>query len=88
MLQITAKVVIIPDGTLKILVCSSLGVGSSHTVIFGANKLIAPNPLDSNAVPTRIIFKRQGQTAKLLFDAQGNGGLGAWILLTSGVYVA
>jgi hypothetical protein len=78
----------IPDGTFKILVCSSLGVGSSHTIIFGANKLIAPNPLDSNAVPTRIIFKRQGQTAKLLFDAQGNGGLGTWILLTSGVYVA
>ena len=78
----------IPDGTFKMLVCSSLGVGSSHTIIFGANKLIAPNPLDSNAVPTRIIFKRQGQTAKLLFDAQGNGGLGTWILLTSGVYVA
>jgi hypothetical protein len=78
----------IPDGTFKMLVCSSLGVGSSHTINFGANKLIAPNPLDSNAVPTRIIFKRQGQTAKLLFDAQGNGGLGTWILLTSGVYVA
>lgn len=77
----------IPDGTFKILVCSSLGVGSSHTINFGANKLIAPNPLDSNAVPTKIIFKRQGQTAKLLFDAQGNGGLGTWILLTSGVYV-
>ena len=78
----------IPDGTFKILVCSSLGIGSSHTVFFGTNKLIAPNPLDSNSVPTRIIFKRQGQTAKLLFDAQGNGGLGCWILLTSGAYVS
>jgi hypothetical protein len=78
----------IPDGTFKMLVCSSLGIGSSHTVFFGANKLIAPNPLDSNAVPTKIVFKRQGQTAKLLFDAQGNGGLGTWILLTSGVYVS
>lgn len=78
----------IPDGTFKMLVCSSLGVGSTHTVNFGANKLIAPNPLDSNANPTKIVFKRQGQTAKLLFDAQGNGGLGTWILLTSGVYVS
>jgi hypothetical protein len=25
----------IPDGTLKILVCSSMGVGSSHTIFFG-----------------------------------------------------
>jgi hypothetical protein len=78
----------IPDGTFKMLVCSSIGLGSSHTVYFGPNKLIAPNPLDSNAIPTRIVFKRQGQTAKLLFDAQGNGGLGTWILLTSGVYVS
>jgi hypothetical protein len=78
----------IPDGTFKILVCSSLGIGSSHTIFFGQNKLITPNPLDSNAVATRIVFKRQGQTANLLFDAQGNGGLGAWILLSNGVYVS
>jgi len=78
----------IPDGTFKILVCSSVGLNSSHTVYFGPNKLIAPNPIDSNAIPTRIVFKRAGQTAKLLFDAQGNGGLGTWILLTAGVYVS
>lgn len=77
----------IPDGTMKIVVCGSMAAGSIYTLYFGPNKLIAPNPIDINSQPTRIIFKRQGQCAKLLFDAQGNSGNGAWILLTGGVYV-
>jgi hypothetical protein len=78
----------IADGTFKILVCNSMGVGSSHTVFFGTNKLITPNPLNSTAQATRITFKRQGQSAQLIFDAQGNNNQGSWILLSNGVYVS
>jgi hypothetical protein len=78
----------IVDGTFKILVCSSMGIGSSHTVFFGANKLVTPNPLNSSAQATRIVFKRQGQSAQLVFDAQGNNSQGSWILLSNGVYVS
>ena len=77
----------IPDGTLKILVCSSMGVGSSHTIVFGNNKLITPNPLNQASQATRLTFKRQGQSAQLLFDAQGDSNQGSWILLSNGVYV-
>jgi hypothetical protein len=78
----------IADGTFKILVCSSVGVGSSHTIFFGADKLITPNPLNSSAKATRITFKRQGQSAQLVFDAQANNSQGSWILLSNGVYVS
>ena len=74
----------IPDGTLKILVCSSMGVGSSHTIFFGSGKLIAPNPLNVASQPTRLTFKRQGQSAHMVFD----GVAGAWVLLSNGVYVS
>ena len=78
----------VADGTFKIIVCNSMGVGSSHTVFFGTNKLITPNPLNSTAQATRITFKRQGQSAQLVFDAQSNNNQGSWILLSNGVYVS
>jgi len=77
----------ITDGTMKIIVCNSMSEGCKYNLYFGPNKLIAPNPININSQPTRIIFKRQGQCAKLLFDANGDSGNGAWILLTGGVYV-
>jgi hypothetical protein len=77
----------ISDGTFKILTCSSMGIGCRHTIHFGINKLITPNPLNSNAKATKLIFKRQGQSAQLVFDAQGDSNQGAWILLSNGVYV-
>jgi len=77
----------ISDGTFKILTCSSMGIGCRHTIHFGPDKLITPNPLASNAKATKLIFKRQGQTAQLIFDAQGDSNQGAWILLSNGVYV-
>jgi len=77
----------ITDGTMKIIVCNSMGQGCKYNLYFGPNKLIAPNPININSQPTRIIFKRQGQCAKLLFDAESDSGNGAWILLTGGVYV-
>jgi hypothetical protein len=78
----------IADGLFKILVCGSVGVGSSHTIFFGTDKLITPNPLNSNAKATRLTFKRQGQSAQLIYDAQANNNSGAWILLSNGVYVS
>jgi hypothetical protein len=77
----------IADGTMKIIVCGSMATGSTYTLHFGANKLIAPNPINTSIQPSKIIFKRQGQCAKLLFDAQSNNSQGSWILLTGGVYV-
>lgn len=77
----------IQDGTFKILTCNAMGIGCRHTIHFGQDKLITPNPLNSNAKASRLIFKRQGQTAQLVFDAQGNNNQGAWILLSNGVYV-
>jgi hypothetical protein len=74
----------IPDGTLKILVCSSMGTGSSHTIFFGTGKLVAPNPLNVASQPSRLTFKRQGQSAHMVFD----GVAGAWVLLSNGVYVS
>ncbi len=71
----------IAEGTLKILVCQNMGVGCTHTVHFGAGKLITPNPLNDASVPTKLIFKRKSQSAQLLFDGT------AWILLSSGAYV-
>lgn len=77
----------IEDGTMKIIVCDSMADGSIYTLYFGPNKLIAPNPINISTQPTRIIFKRQGQCAKLLFNATGDNNLGSWILLSGGVYV-
>lgn len=73
----------ITDGTFKILLCSSMGDGCTHTIHFGAGKLITPNPLNSAAQPTRIVFKRRSQSVQLMYDAVQS----AWILLTSGAYV-
>jgi hypothetical protein len=78
----------VPDGTLKILVCSSMGTGSQHTVHFGTNKLITPNPPTQTAQASRIVFKRQGQSCTLVFDATANAGTGAWIVISgTGVYI-
>ena len=77
----------IADGTMKIIVCDSMANNSIYTLYFGPNKLIAPNPINTSTQPTRIIFKRQGQCAKLLFNATGDGNTGSWILLSGGVYV-
>jgi hypothetical protein len=65
-----------------------MGLNSSHTIVFGTNKLITPNPINSNAKATKITFKRQGQSAQIIFDSQGDSGQGAWILLSNGVYVS
>jgi hypothetical protein len=73
----------VPDGTFKILVCSSIGTGSSHTIHFGEGKLITPNPLNTSAQPSKLVFKRQSQSAQIVYDAVQS----AWILIGSGAYV-
>lgn len=73
----------IPDGTYKILLCSSVGTGCTYTLYFGPNKLITPNPMNPAVVPTKLVFKRRSQSAQLLWDAQQD----AWILLGSGCYI-
>ena len=75
----------VTDGTFKMLVCSSIGINSEHTIYFGTNKLITPNALGS---ATKLVFKRQGQSAQLIFDAVTNAGQGAWILLNGGCYIS
>ena len=77
----TMPSVSISDGTMKILVCKSMGVGCQHTIFFGSGKLITPNSLDDLHVPTKLIFKRKSQSATLIWDGT------SWILLNSGAYV-
>ncbi len=73
----------ITDGTYKILMCRSMGTGCQHTVYFGPGNLVAPNPLAGTGNPTSIVFKRQGQSAQLMYD----GVQSAWILIGGGAYV-
>jgi len=76
----------IVDGTLKILVCSSMGDNCTHTVHFGQGRIVSPNPL-SAVPPSKLVFKRTGQSVQLVFDATNNTSGGAWIILNSGCYV-
>jgi hypothetical protein len=73
---------LVADGTYKVLVCGSMGVGCQHTIYFGEGKLICPNPM-TGPVPTRLVFKRTGQSCSLVYDQV----LAGWILLNSGAYV-
>lgn len=68
-------------GMLKMMVCNGMGLGCAYTLQFPTGRLIAPNPLNPGSQPTKLIFKRQGQSAQLLWDGT------AWILLNSGGYV-
>lgn len=76
----------VKDGTLKMIVCTSMGVGCDYTIQFPSGTLIAPNPLniDPNQKPTKIVFKRQSQSVQLIYDNTSS----AWILLNSGAYVS
>lgn len=73
----------VSDGTLKYLVCASIGEGCSHTIFFGSGKIIAPTQ-PSSPNPTKIVFKRAGQSAQLMFSSLDS----SWILLNAGAYVA
>lgn len=72
----------IADGQLKKIVMSSVGPGCTHTLFFGSNKLITPNPL--GGTPKQITFKRQGQSCSIIFDASSS----AWILESGSGYIS
>lgn len=71
----------IAEGTIKWLICNGAGFGCKYTVYFGPNKLIAPNSLNDSHIPTKLVFKRKGQSAQLIFDGS------SWVLLGGGVYI-
>jgi hypothetical protein len=72
----------VTDGQIKKVVMSSVNVGCTYTLFFGSGKLITPNPL--GGIPTRITFKRQGQSCEIIYDQTA----GAWILLNGNGYVS
>lgn len=78
----------IVNGSYKIIVCKSMAHNCEHTIFFGENKLIVPNPISSMSNPTKLVFKRQSQSAQLLFiERTEQEGGNAWLLLNSGAYV-
>lgn len=72
----------IQDGQVKLLVCNSLGTNCQYNLAFPSGKLMTPNP-NNGANPTRIIFKRTGQSVQLIWDATN----GYWLQMNGGVYI-
>jgi len=70
------------DGQTKTIVVSSMGSNCTYTLNFASGKLMAPNPLNPSASPTKILFKRRGQSITIIWDdisqfwvpCGGNGG--------------
>lgn len=70
------------DGQTKTVVISSMGSNCTYTLNFASGKLMAPNPLNPSTNPTKILFKRRGQSITLIWDdisqfwvpCGGNGG--------------
>jgi hypothetical protein len=70
------------DGQTKTVVISSMGSNCTYTLNFTSGKLMAPNPLNPSINPTKILFKRRGQSITLIWDdisqfwvpCGGNGG--------------
>ena len=77
------------NGQIKKITCISMGINSTYQLNFASGRLIAPNPLGGTP-PTKIIFKRQGQSCELMWNStQINQTTGAWILTGgSGGYVS
>lgn len=76
----TMPVTGLANGQIKRIVCVSLSVNSQYQLNFATGRLIAPNPL-GGPPPTKILFKRQGQSCELMWNStQINATTGAWIL--------
>lgn len=63
------------DGQVKKLIVSSMGSDCTYVLNFVSGTLITPNPLGGSD-PTKLTFKRRGQSVELTFDAV----LGAFII--------
>jgi hypothetical protein len=70
------------NGQIKRIVCASMSISSRYQLNFASGRLITPNPLGgSGSPPTRITFKRQGQSCELMWNSTLiNSSTGAWIL--------
>lgn len=71
------------DGQSKTVIMSSIGTNCRYALSFPAGKLMMPNPL-SGATPTKITFKRTGQSATFVWDNTGlfwvpTGGNGGYV---------
>ena len=63
------------DGQVKKIVCSSMGIGCEYVLNFASGTLITPNPLGA-ASPTKLTFRRSGQSCELTWD----GTILAWVI--------
>lgn len=77
------------NGQLKRIVCTSTSFNGKYELIFESGRLITPNPLGGSP-PTKITFKRQGQSCELMWNStQVNATTGAWILTGgNGAYIS
>jgi hypothetical protein len=77
------------NGLTKKIVCTTISYGSEYQLNFASGRLIAPNPL-GGVPPTKITFKRPGQSCELMWNATHiNSITGAWLLIGgTGAYVS
>lgn len=76
------------NGLTKKIVCTTISYGGEYQLSFASGRLIAPNPL--GGTPTKITFKRQGQSCELMWNSTHiNSTTGAWLLTGgTGAYVS
>jgi hypothetical protein len=77
------------NGLTKKIVCTTISYGSEYQLNFASGRLIAPNPL-GGVPPTKITFKRPGQSCELMWNSiHINSTTGAWLLTGgTGAYVS
>jgi hypothetical protein len=77
------------NGQIKKIICTSASFDSQYQLNFASERLIAPNPLNG-LPPTKITFKRQGQSCELIWNStQINDTTGAWVLIGgTGAYIS
>lgn len=72
------------DGQTKTIIISAMGANCTYTLNFSSGKLVMPNPLNASAIPTKVTFKRKGQSMNLVWDNIGSfwvptGGNGGYV---------
>ena len=77
------------NGLIKKFVCATISSSAEYQLTFASGRLIAPNPLGGTS-PTKITFKRQGQSCELMWNSTHiNTTTGAWLLTGgTGAYVS
>lgn len=72
------------DGQTKTIIISAMGSNCTYTLNFSSGKLVMPNPMNASAIPTKVTFKRKGQSMNLVWDNIGSfwvptGGNGGYV---------